>query len=880
MHRAIAILLTLSGACGLVYEVVWTRYLVLVLGNTSAAHTVVLATFMAGLGIGYAALAQLADRAQRPLLVYGALELGIGLWAAAFDPLFHLLLGWSAPGLVLAVVGLLPPTIAMGATLPLVVRAAAPDPDRAAGTIGLLYAANSAGAVVGGLLAGFVLLPLLGAHKTLLAGAGFNLLVGAAAMALGRRHRPPPAVYSQPAEGNAWFVVAAAGVCGLAALILQVLWIRVFAVILGSSTYSFTVIVAAFIAGIALGGAVVERFRPRMSDPGRVFAIAAGLAAVVALLPAPLFSWLPYAFARLKLSLPLTEAGFLGYQAVKAGITLAVMLVPTLLSGMLLPLAGEVAGRRLGAVGAGVGAAFSVNTAGAVVGAALAGPVLIPALGLTWTLRLGAGLFAVAAAMVAITRRRDEYRTRGPMVAGLVALAAFVLLWPARWDPLLFMAGEFRTRRSVPSTWQEWAELGRRDELLFYEDGPNVSVAIVGRGEERFLRINGKTDASNRGDMITQIMSAHVPMTLSARAETVLVVGFGSGVTAGSARRHGAKVDLVEISGAVLRAGEFFKDVNGDVLRDPGVTTHQGDAKTYLRGTDRKWDVIISEPSNPWIAGNSALFSVDWFKAVRGHLAPGGVLAQWFHLYEMDDESVRLILRSLTTVFDHVALYELFPNDILLVASNWPPEPHPERLVGDVRADLERVSVPGWPGIESLRVMDAAAVRAVAGEGPVNTDDHPRLEFSAPRALFRRSRATLLDGLDRRHRPDLSGVALPDLEQLFVLHTLYPGAPPAYRDALLDRLLDRSAAPFLTQVLHTLLEEKRLDRAEQVAGRLDCPASQSVEVLYPCARLGWRLAVRDKDVAAVEGARALARRCVRLGDDAQGRCRKLLKRIP
>ena len=911
----VVFLFFLSGSCGLVYEIVWTRYLTLYLGNTTAAHTVVLATFMGGLALGYALLGPRADRVASPLRLYAALELAISLYCLAFPLVIDSLggayvtaarhLGPGSAAVVLriglAVLALAVPTVMMGGTLPAVARAMTTRVARSGEVLAGLYALNSAGAVVGVVASGFLLISTLGLQSTILAGASVNLLVALAAFALARRDLAPTPADPSPREpaplpdhGASIAVLVGAGVVGFASLTLEALWIRLFAVVLGSSTYSFTVIVAAFITGIAIGSELVRRLLPRLSSPPRAFAAFAALASVVVMSTGPLYVRLPHLFGRLKGVLAPTDGAFLLYEGMKFSVALVVMVLPTALLGMLLPLAGAVSTKRSGTIGAGTGHAFGVNTAGAVLGAALAGPLLIPWLGLAGVLRGAALLLAVAAIVVAAVPggRRAPVLT----VASLALLLTAVL--PIRWDPRIIASGEFLSRRAVPASFDAYETRAGREELLHHEDGPNVTVDVMARGGERYLKINGKTDASTGGDMITQITCAHIPLLLAPDPKEVLVVGFGSGVTADSVRRHPVHADLVEIAPEVMAAGRFFSEANHDVLASDAVTFHVEDARTFLLLRDTKYDVIISEPSNPWVAGNAALFTTELFTAARDHLQPGGLLSQWFHLYEMDDDMVRLILRTLTDVFPYVSFWEPFPNDVLVIASTEPFEPDLDRLVARMKApgisaDLERAGIRSAAGLLSLQaVSPEVASRIARTDGPRNRDNLPILELSAPRALFRKDRSEWLEPYDQRGEA-ASGLLLSRLladrpltveqaEELYVLHTTYPGAPQAFRGSLLPLLISEADAVFLREVLFTLLREERWLDAHDVASRLLELAPDDPNALYPVARLAYEVARRHRSVVVrgdMTDANALVARCLALGDDRLGRCDALRREM-
>jgi spermidine synthase/tetratricopeptide (TPR) repeat protein len=299
-----------------------------------------------------------------------------------------------------------------------------------------------------------------------------------------------------------------------------------------------------------------------------------------------------------------------------------------------------------------------------------------------------------------------------------------------------------------------------QQSLVFYKDDRDATVTVVkGRDGELYLKVNGKTDASSRGDLPTQLLLAHVPLLLKPDATQVLVVGLGSGITAGSALRYPLeRLDLVEISAGVVEAAKFFEDDNYRALQDPHLHLHLEDANTFLRLTPRRYDVIISEPSNPWIVGIGNLFSVEFYREARQHLTEGGILAQWFHTYEMDDDTLRLILRTFASVFEHVTLWKTLSEDILILGSSSPITAdfsqvgkrfHLER----VREDLQRIEITTLPTLLSLQVASNTTVRRIAGRGRLNEDYYPILEYEAPKAFFLGSVANVIRAHDERETP-------------------------------------------------------------------------------------------------------------------------------
>lgn len=898
-----------SGAVSLVYEVVWARSLALVLGNSSAAHTLVVAVFMGGLGAGYVLFGRLADRVQHPMRWYAGLEIGISVWAAASLWLLDLIgpIGESGTGLWATTAVLLIPTTLMGGTLPLLARGLVNRGLGLGASVASLYAVNSAGAVVGTLASGLALIELLGVSATLYVAVGINLCLAPAAMLLARQKlntQPAPdlspeqsravdvdesgesdesgavdSAIGTPTHVSAVFLGAAACVLGFIALGLQGVWLRYFGMVLGSSSYAFTVVIGVFIAGIALGGSAARRWVHRWRHrPVSAAAVLTAALAIALLVTEPLYERFPYTLVVLKHAAIGTAgtdlAGFAFYTLLRLGLVCTVVLIPTALTGALLPMLTAAAAPHRSTAATLAGRIFAANTAGSVLGVVVTVPLCIGAWGLGETYRVVTALTVICgfALMLATS---NSFRLEARIGAPILAIAALLVI-PAGWDARLLSAGGFRMK-TAPQDYQQFARRARSGSLVFHVDGPNATVLVVDSGGHRTLVVNGKPDASTRGDMLTQIGSGHLPVLLHPAPERVLIVGLGSGVTVGSAALHPIAIDAVELSPAVVAASHAFDAVNGRPLEQPGVSLHVQDARSFLSNRpvgSPRYDVVVSEPSNPWIAGNAGLFGLDFFKLVDAHLADDGVYAQWIHLYETDDESVEMVIRTLGRVFEHLTLWEMFPNDVLLIARRGGATNPPNtanllsRMTPTIRYDLRRVHLQTPAALRSLQAVSSEAMRALADTpGPITTDAHPLLEFRAPRGLFAGARAGLLNRHDERRKAP-AGLEQADAEALFVLHTVYPGAPTSYRLSLLPQILANSPVPFLIDVLFTLTEEKHLSEASTVEQHLGVSAPEVPLALYARARFHQATETAEGRRLATD----LLGRCIRQGDEPKGRC--------
>ncbi|MGV3720778.1 MAG: hypothetical protein ACO1SX_07695 [Actinomycetota bacterium] len=782
----------LSGACGLAYEVVWTRYLGLFLGNTVLLHMAVLGAFMGGLAGGSFLLGSRADRVKSPLAMYGWLELAIAAYAIIFPGIAGAAQGWVVdvtralpPGSPMAVAFkvflagalLMVPTLLMGATFP----ALTAHLHRCvkAGTTGAnwLYFANCAGAVAGTLITGFYLIPELGLSGTAMAVAIVNIVIGGGAVMVSRSDlaataAPAPrsaAVAAAAQTPTRKLVLAAICLSGATAFIYEMVWTRIFAVTLGSSTYSFTLMLAAFITGLALGSIAANMLPGIKRAPLTWLAGAEILIGLGVALSIPVYERLPYFFWIWKWTLRPVAETLGAYHLFQYGLTFLVMAVPTFLFGLTFPTAIRAASSTgEDDVSAEAAAVYGWNTVGTLLGVVAAGVVLIPMVGLRATLQFAA-VCNVLIGLAVLLNGSASGAARKSLFA-VAAIAVIAVFAAPRWHPLSLSYGAFRNQAKPPADWATFKKLVLTNKLLYYKEDHGTTVAVLqepprdNRPGQTRLVVDGKTDATSHGDLPTQLLLAQVPLMLRPHAKDVFVLGLGSGVTVGSALTHPVeRVDAVELSRAVVEASGQFARFNRNALKDPRVHLTVDDGKTVLAAAPRKYDLIVSEPTNPWISGVGNLFSEEFFRTAEGQLKPDGILCQWFHAYELNDALVATIVRTYRRVFPHVLIFEGSTNDYIMIGSREP-------LTGDFAAmaermarpevaeDLARIGIRDLAALLSRQTHTSAAVDALLEQdgrqiGGVNTDDFPVLEFLAPHSLYTRTSAELIKQTDRRLTP-------------------------------------------------------------------------------------------------------------------------------
>ncbi|MBI5597361.1 MAG: hypothetical protein HY928_14810 [Elusimicrobia bacterium] len=743
-----AVLFFASGACALGYEVVWAKTLTLTLGGSAAAQAAVLATFLGGLSAGGFLLGPAADAAKRPLLLFAALELGVAAcgflapWVLAYR---------SGLGLVTLAAAL------MGGTLPALSRA------RHAGggievTVARLYAVNNAGAAAGALLTGTVLIAsrgLMGASHAL---AGLGVLIALGAALLDKGAGPAPTAPPAPAADKedpvpVWLVLTAVFLSGIVTLSYEAGWVRLLAVVLGASAYSFTAMLTGFVAGMGIGSAVVSQSPLPGIPKARLYGLAQLGAGLAVLASWPLYERLPWLFYRLSAVVPKTDAGYIQFEAVKLGFCFLLTFLPTAFLGAAFPLASRTAAAGFGMVGAGVGAVGALAALGNVVGALTAGIYLLPRLGVQGLLTLGAGLNLLlgAAVVMADSSWAKKKRIAAAAIAGLVF--GWHILAGGSWDRLLMAVGTHRFEGIEALSFKDYLEALRlRRSVLFQKDDAEASVSVMEMPEDglRALMINGKADASNGVDMGTQVLLGSLPFVLNPDAKSALVVGLGSGVTAGTSLRHPIeRLDAVEISPAVVQATRYFEAWNGKPFDDERLHLHVGDGRAYLRTTKRTWDAIVSEPSNPWIAGVGNLFTVEYFKLAKSRLNPGGVMVQWFHTYENEDASVKSVLASFSAAFDDASVWRTNGGDAFVVGFNGKREPDFAAMEAGLEGEPGRIlrhgGLAGLAPLLGLQLAGDEEVRLLSTGARLNTDRRPYLEYAAPRGRFLRTSSQAID---------------------------------------------------------------------------------------------------------------------------------------
>lgn len=788
LERALLALFVASGFAGLIYQAIWSHYLGLSLGHAAYAQTLVLAIFMGGMAIGAWLVSRRGVRWRRLIFAYAVVEIVIGLAGLFFHPMFLAYTGfsqdtvypalesvgavrawqWGSAALLIA-----PQSILLGMTFPLMSGGYLRVAPRQDGQIlGGLYFTNSIGAAFGALFATFVLLPWIGMPGAVAIAGLVNLVVGLVAWRVSRRAdaqpiEAPADVVPRTSAGQSGVprsfygaMLAAALITGASSFVYEIGWVRLLNQSLGTTIHSFELMLSAFILGLAFGGLWIRRHSARIGDAVAYAGYAQVLMGIAALASIPVFSQSFVWVGGMVEALPKTDAGYAMFSLGSGAIALLVMFPAAFFAGMTLPLF-TMALLRRGAGEASIGRVYAANTLGAIIGVMLAVHVLIPMMGLKLAVTLAA-LVDIGLGVILLRVYADQVRPSRLLGVVGVSLAAVVLsLTLGKLDPRALVSGVFRHGR---------AAIESDAEVHFLRDGKTASISFVSRGTVGVIATNGKPDASiqlQRGafptaDEITMAMAAALPLALHPDPRDIAVIGWGSGLTTHTLLGSSipAKVDSVEIERAMYDGAMNFGSRVERAYLDPRSQLHIDDARTYFSTGRRKYDVIVSEPSNPWVSGVAGLFTKEFYGFLRNHLNDGGIAVQWLQSYELDDPLLYTMVAALVSEFPSVAAYSTNGSDLLFVLSEQPPaaldygrlSAHPA-----LAAELGRLGLTGAGDFAVRQVGTESTLKALValhGAEP-HSDYHPVVSLNAPRARFVGSSVQSISALTRAGLPVL-----------------------------------------------------------------------------------------------------------------------------
>jgi predicted membrane-bound spermidine synthase len=770
------LIFTISGFSGLIYESIWSHYLKLFLGHAAYAQSLVLIIFMGGMAVGSWLASRYSTKSKSPLLVYAGVELIVGLAALFFhggftalieyfytsvlpsigSPIGGATLKWLAASLLI-----MPQSILLGMTFPLmsagVIRRFRDIPGS---SISMLYFTNSIGAAVGVLASGFWLIKLVGLPGTIAAAGLLNIALAITVYVVVRLD---PKADSTPIESETAadktsslkrIFLLAAFITGAASFIYEISWIRMLSLVLGATTHSFELMLSAFITGLAFGGLWIKRRIDRIESPVRFSGYVQIIMGVLALLTIPVyvasFNWMAWMLA----ALDITDAGYASFSVVSHAIAMAVMLPTTFMAGMTLPLFTYVLIRK-GHGEASIGQIYAANTVGAIVGVLTAVHIGLPLLGLKSTIMLGA-LLDIGLGLALLSRSKVS-RTRSIDLAGgaLVGAGALVLtIAVANLNPLLLISGVYRHGST---------DAAAGNKVVFYQDGKTATVSLVAEPSGLItLSTNAKPDASIQfdpsrrysADEITMVVAGTLPLAYMPNAKQIANIGMGSGLTTHALLAYEGieKVDTIEIESAMVAAASGYGEFVERAFLDPRSKIYIEDAKTFFSLHDNVYDVIVAEPSNPWVSGVASLFSKEFYGTVLNNLKDDGVFVQWIQLYEFNDDLAESILKALSENFSDYVIYTTDGANMLIIARKSGRLPEPDWSVlfdSGMSKDLDKLDIKSERDmlVRKLAHRDSLVPYLKRSAIPTNSDYYPYVDLNAGRARYKRSQSNFFGSL-------------------------------------------------------------------------------------------------------------------------------------
>lgn len=778
----------ITGLTGLAYELIWIRLLILSFGSTQFAITTVLSIFMAGLALGSIIFGRVVDRYGSPLRVYAAIEIVLGLYCLLSPLIFstareiYLSLApatgdgvyraWFEPvHFITAFIVLIIPTTLMGGTLPALVKYLASFPGRIGYHTAVPYAVNTLGAVTGCLATGLFAIYYIGINATVYLAGIIDIFVGIILLALFSKGAgdvqprkeilllPPlqgeghggDGVFSGQSGGNFrrlnLILISAFTISGFCSLAYEVLWTRVLSLVLGSTVYAFTIMLATFLAGIGLGSIAFAPFVDRLKRPVLWFSVLEAVIGFFAIASIFLYRELPFIFFNLR---ELFADRFWLFLLVEFLLASSLMIVPTLSMGAIFPLVNRIYSRgATQSIGKKVGDIYFFNTAGSIFGSAAAGFLIIPMIGVQKGVVLVAGLnilICLALLFISGTTRALKMVCSTLFVAGFAVVT--IMLPP--WEKMAMTMGLYVNEYDIDTKDRSFKDWSLNERLLYYKEGLNAIITVRGSGpnlEVISYQSNGKQEARSelgRPSWSWSILG-HLPMMLhNGEPEEALLIGLGSGITLGAMEQYPINgIDVVELESGVVDAARFFSKSNSNALEDPRVRLHLTDGRSFLSTASKKYDVIISGVSDPWISGVSNLFTYDYFMEVKSRLNDGGIVAVWFSNYKGTADDFKVGLNSFAAAFPHISAWFHYRSalDLVIIGSVKPHSFEIQRLSSvfadpKTSAGLARIDINNPYDIFSLFLSGNRDLRKYIGDALLNTDEKPILEFSLPKNLY------------------------------------------------------------------------------------------------------------------------------------------------
>jgi predicted membrane-bound spermidine synthase len=763
------VLFAVSGFAGLVYESIWSHYLKLFLGHAAYAQVLVLIIFMGGMALGSWLVGRYTSRIRSLLRYYALAEGIIGVLAILFHPMFNVMdstylsiiphvdsavtasiIKWGLASLLI-----LPQSVLLGATFPLmsggVIRR---YPDKPGRSLAILYFTNSLGAAVGVLVSGFLLIGSVGLPGTIITAGIINIILAVVVFHLSKteeqpvkQHKKKKADVPACAGGQGGelsrnlvmgFILVAA-FTGAASFLYEIGWIRMLSLVLGSSTHSFELMLSAFILGLAIGGYWISRRIDVLENPMKRLAyiqlFMGGLALMTLVSYGEIFNLMGWAVK----TFPKTGQGYFLFNLVSHGISMLIMIPATVCAGMTLPLITYYLLYRGYGEGA-IGKVYAANTIGSIVGVVLGLHFIMPLLGVKNVIVVGGGIDIVLGIILLWYAVRSTGKVRWGVITAVFTAVVLLAVFVIRLDHTKMASGVYKDGRVKTD-----------GNIVFHRDGKTASVDLIEFPsiESRSITVNGKSDAAisysstPRPDELTMVLLAALPMSFNDNTRTAANIGLGSGLTSQVVLMDPGieSVDTIEIEPAVVEGARFFGERVEKNFKDPRSRIHIEDAKTFFHSAGKQYDIIISEPSNPWISGISSLFSVEFYGLVRRFIKDDGVFCQWVHLYEMNIPLVASVIKAISANFEDYAVYFTTDTNIVILASRQPLRKQPSEKIFDIPGVKRELARIGIFNVQDLQVRKLGTRKTLdvffhSYDIPANSDFFPVLDMGAARTRY------------------------------------------------------------------------------------------------------------------------------------------------
>jgi spermidine synthase len=788
------------GFVALVFQVVFAKQLVLLFGLTAPAVATVLAVFFFGMALGSFVFGGIADKRRlhadsrgidadqrgltRIMKLYFGLFVLTGIYGFLFPLIYKFLnflilwvdkiyplnfSGFNFFAFLFSFIFLAPPAILFGAGFPVISKILIREENLLGKKISLLYFINTFGSVVGALFAGFWLIPTFGNNITIFLASGLNIILAAAFFFLFKEYRERSEQVStgikeyreqgEPVSTNIQnpIFLYVLFITGFLALALEVLYTKTLILFIGSSTYAFSLILITFLLGIALGSWVASLFIDRLQKATAYFGMFLGLIGFWLFITLKMFEHLPFWYLKIFQTFE-ASAIFSGTQTfyiiffTQLVLTFFIIFPATFLMGLIFPLGIKLASPALERLGEGVGKLYFSNTLGGVLGSLMVGFLFLPIFGFQKSLLFIMTIYFILGIFFILRESLLDKPIKIILIGFLIFWNIFAILSPS-WAKQILSSGVFiyapeylSFKERIGKNWQEFLRKGMAsDQLLFYKEGLS-QIAVIKRGNDIFLRINGKTDASNSaGDLEHEILTGALPLILHEDPKDVLMIGFGSGISLGAAAQFDEteKIEMVEIDPAVVEAAQYFKDDNHDALNNSKAKIILADGRNYLYLTDKKYDVISSQPSNIWVSGNVLLFTKEYYELAKKHLKENGLMFQWVQLYGLRLDDLKTILKTFSEVFPNTYIFSNVNDTDLFLVGTLNNDTifdfkEIERKLQNkkIQDELTRISINDPYEFLSFFVATNKEIEKMVSDSEIHSDNRPFLEFSAPKTVY------------------------------------------------------------------------------------------------------------------------------------------------